>query len=234
MSEPAASVHAAAIDRPTRALPPWWVLAIASGLLIGLSQPILIESLGGRKVIDGSGLTGLLAFIGLVPAFLAMEGQRARRAYAIGFVTWLVAFCCIIHWIYTTVSVYGGLPAVIGLGVLLALCAAMAAYVASSFAVTRAIVHFYGVPQWLVLPLAIGGVELLRNVGPLGGFPWGSLGHSFATVPVFLQGAALVGVTGLTMVAVAVNAGIAAVVGALLHKRALPKGAAIMAVVVVA
>ena len=217
-----------------RRMPPWWALAALSGLLIGVSQPILIESLGGRAVLDGTGLTGLLAFIGLVPAFVAMDGQGPKRAYGIGFVTWLVAFCCIIHWIFTTVSVYGGMPAPVGLAVLLALCSAMAAYVAASFAVTRVLVRFYGVPQWVVLPLAIGAVELLRNVGPLGGFPWGSIGHSFATVPVFLQGAALVGVTGLTMVAVAVNAGLAAAVSAWLNRQPLPKAALAMSAVVVA
>ena len=217
----------------SRKLPPWWALAALSGLLIGVSQPILIESLGGRAVLDGTGLTGLLAFVGLVPAFVAMDGQGPRRAYAVGFVTWLVAFCCIIHWIFTTVSVYGGMHPVIGLAVLLALCGAMAAYVAASFAVTRVLVSFYGVPQWVVLPLAIGAVELLRNVGPVGGFPWGSLGHAFATVPVFLQGAALVGVTGLTMVAVAVNAGLAAAVTAWWNTQPVPKAALAVSVVVV-
>jgi apolipoprotein N-acyltransferase len=212
-----------------RAQLPWWMLSVLSGLLVGISQPILIESLGGRAVLDGSGLTGLIAFVGLVPAFVAMEGQGPKRAYAVGFVTWLVAFCCIIHWIFTTVSVYGGLPVAFGLVTLLALTSAMAAYVASSFAVTRVLVRFYRVPQWVVLPLAVGGVELLRNVGPLGGFSWGSLGHSFATVPIYLQGAALVGVTGLTMLAVAVNAGIAAAVSAWLRREAMPKAPLAMA-----
>jgi apolipoprotein N-acyltransferase len=193
----------------------------------------LIESIGGRAVLDGSGLTGLIALIGLVPAFVAMDGQGPKRAYAVGFVTWVVAFSCIIHWIFTTVSVYGGLPVVVGLATLFALTSAMAAYVASSFAVTRVLVRFYGVPQWTVLPLAVGGVELLRNVGPLGGFSWGALGHSFATVPVFLQGAALVGVTGLTMFAVAVNAGIAAVVGAWWRRESVPKAPLAMAAVLV-
>ncbi len=228
-----AETTAAVVSTPSRKLPPWWALAALSGVIIGVSQPILIESLGGRAVLDGSGLSGLLAFIGLVPAFVAMDGQGPKRAYAIGFVTWLVAFSCIIHWIFTTVSVYGGMPAPVGLAVLLALCAAMAAYVASSFAVTRVLVRFYGVPQWAVLPLAVGAVELLRNVGPVGGFPWGSLGHSFATVPVFLQGAALVGVTGLTMVAVAVNAGVAAMVSAWWNRQPIPKAAVAVAAAVV-
>jgi apolipoprotein N-acyltransferase len=216
-----------------RAQLPWWVLSVLSGLLVGISQPILIESIGGRAVLDSTGLTGLIAFVGLVPAFVAMDGQGPKRAYAVGFVTWVVAFCCIIHWIFTTVSVYGGLPVAFGLATLLALTSAMAAYVASSFAVTRVLVRFYNVPQWVVLPLAVGGVELLRNVGPLGGFSWGSLGHSFATVPVFLQGAALVGVTGLTMFAVAVNAGLAAALGAWLRREAVPKAPLAMAAVLV-
>ncbi len=219
---------------PARTLPPWPILAIASGLLVGLSQPILIESISGKAVLDGSGLTGLLALIGLVPAFVAIDGQGPKRAYAVGFVTWLVAFSCIVHWILTTVHVYGGLPLLVGLAVLLLLTSAMAAYVASSFAVARVIANFYGLPQWMVLPITVGAVELLRNVGPVGGFPWGSLGHSFATLPTFLQSASLVGVTGLTIFAVAVNAGIAGVVSALWRRQRPPLAAGVVAVVVVA
>ena len=122
---------APAVRRVLR-LPPWPVLAALSGLLVGLSQPILIESIGGKAVLDGTGLSGLLVFIGLVPAFIAIDGQGPKRAYAVGFVTWLVAFSTIVHWILTTVHVYGGLPLVVGLAVLLLLTSAMAAYVASS------------------------------------------------------------------------------------------------------
>lgn len=224
----------ATTDVAPRALPPWWVLSLLSGLLVGLSQPILIESITGTKVLDGTGLSGLLAFIGLVPAFVALDGQGPRRAFAVGFVTWLVAFSIIVHWILTTVHVYGGLPLVVGLAVLLLLTSAMAAYVAAAFAVTRVIVRFTGRPQWLVAPAALGAVELLRNFGPVGGFPWGSLGHSFATTPVFLQTASLVGVTGLTVLAAAVNAGLAAGVIAWRHRRPLPVPVLLGAVAIVA
>lgn len=224
---------AALAPRGLPRLPPWPLLAVLSGLLVGLSQPILIESIGGKAVLDGSGLTGLLAFVGLVPAFLAIDGQGPKRAYGVGFVTWLVAFSCIVHWILTTVHVYGGLPLVVGAAVLLLLTSAMAAYVAASFAVARVISRSFGVAQWQVLPITVGAVEILRNYGPVGGFPWGSLGHSFATVPLFLQSASLVGVTGLTMLAVAVNAGLAAVIAAWLRGERLPRGAIALAVGVV-
>lgn len=209
-------------DDAPRALPPWWALAVFSGMLVGCSQPLLIESLWGRQVMDGSGLTGLLACIGLVPAFVAIDGKGPKRAYAVGFVTFSVAFGTIVHWILTTVHVYGGLPIVVGLAVLLLLTSALAAYVAAAFAVTRVIVRFTGRPQWLVAPAALGAVELLRNFGPVGGFPWGSLGHSFATTPVFLQSAAVVGVTGLTIVAAAINALLAEAVISWRCRRRLP------------
>lgn len=221
MTEPVAvpAIHDVA---PPRVALPWWLLAGLSGVLIGFSQPILIESITGKHVLDGTGLTGLLAFIGLVPAFVAIDGQGPKRAFAVGFVTWLVAFSLVVHWILTTVHVYGGLPLIVGVAVLLLLTSAMAAYVAAAFAVTRVIVRFTGKPQWLVAPAALGAVELLRNFGPVGGFPWGSLGHSFATTPVFLQSAALFGITGLTIAAAAVNAGLAAGVVAWLHRRPAP------------
>jgi apolipoprotein N-acyltransferase len=221
------------VAAPPRKLPPWPVLAIVSGLLVGLSQPILIESISGKAVLDSSGLTGLLALFGLVPAFVAIDGQGPKRAYAVGFVTWLVAFSCIVHWILTTVHVYGGLPLPVGIAVLLLLTSAMAAYVAASFAVARVISRFFGLPQWMVLPVTVGAVELLRNVGPVGGFPWGSLGHAFATLPTLLQSASVVGVTGLTVLAVAVNAGLAAVVSALWSGRRPPLAAGAMAAIVV-
>lgn len=188
---------------------PWWALAIASGVLVGLSQPILIESLTGRQPLDPSGTTGLLALVGLVPALLAIDGHGPKRAYLVGFVTWLVAFSIVVHWIVTTVHVYGGLPLFVALPTLLLLTSAMAAYVAASFAVTRVIANVFGFSQWFVLPAALTAVELLRNHGPLGGFPWGALGHSFATIDVLRQGASLFGLTGLTFVAALSNAAIA-------------------------
>jgi apolipoprotein N-acyltransferase len=219
----------------TRRLPPWPLLAVLSGLLVGCSQPIVIASLGGKLPLDGSGWSGLLALFGLVPALVAIEGQGPRRAYAVGFVTWLVAFGVIVQWIITTIHVYAGAPLVVAALVLALLTSAMAAYVAAAFAVARVVARFLGVRTWLVLPPALAGVELLRNFGPVGGFPWGSLGHSFATVPALLQLASVIGVTGLTFVAAVVNAALADVVHAWWHRSGerLDKRAVVLALAVV-
>ncbi|MDP2345236.1 MAG: apolipoprotein N-acyltransferase [Deltaproteobacteria bacterium] len=214
-----------------RALPPWPLLAILSGLLLGFSQPIVIESLTGKTPLDASGLTGLLAFVGLVPALVAIDRAGPKRAYAVGFVTWLVAFSLIIQWLITTIHGYGGLPMVVALPVLLLLTSAIGAYVAAAFSVSRIIARFFGWPLWMVFAPALSGVELLRNFGPVGGFPWGSIGHSFATVPVFLQAASVVGLTGLTFGAGLVNAGLASVVSSWWRREKIDRRAVVVVVV---
>ena len=65
---------------------------------------------------------------------------------------------------------------------------------AAAYAVTRMRVGRFRWPMWLVFPAALTCAEMLRNFGPLGGFPWGNVGTSFATVPLLLQAAALFGV----------------------------------------
>jgi apolipoprotein N-acyltransferase len=225
----------AAADAPaaTRRLPPWPLLAVVSGVLIGLSQPIVIESIGGKLPLDGSGYSGLIALFGLVPALVALEGQGPRRGYAIGIVTWLIACCLIVQWIVTTVHVYAGAPLYAALGVLAAMAGAMAAYAAAAFSVARITARFFDWPTWWTLPPAVAGVELLRNHGPVGGFGWGTLGHSFATVPAFLQLASVVGVSGMTFFAALENAALARVVYVAWTERRLERRPLLVAVVVV-
>ncbi|MBM4283316.1 MAG: apolipoprotein N-acyltransferase [Deltaproteobacteria bacterium] len=217
-----------------RPLPPWPLLGLLSGVLVGVSQPIVIESLGGKQPLDGTGLSGLLALVGLVPALVALEGQGPRRAYALGIVTWMTACCLIVQWIVTTVHVYAGAPLYAALAVLGVMAGAMAAYAAAAFAVARVIARFFAWPTWWTLPPAVAAVELLRNYGPVGGFGWGTLGHSFATVPVFLQAAALVGVSGMTFFAALVNAALADVMHSWWTRRELRLRPLAVAVVVVA
>ena len=217
-----------------RRLAPWPVLALGSGVLLGFSQPIVIETLTGKTPLDGSGLTGLLAFVGLVPALLGIERAGPRRAYAVGFVSCFVAFSIIVNWLITTIHVYGGAPLWAALPTLFLLTSAIGAYVAAAFAVSRITARFFAWPLWITFPPALAGVELLRNVGPVGGFPWGSIGHSFATVPVFLQAASVVGLTGLTFGAALVNAALASVIGTWWRREKFDRRPAVVIVVTLA
>lgn len=76
-------------------------------------------------------------------------------------------------------------------------------------------------PLWVAM-------EWLRGSGPLG-FPWGNVGYALATQPALLQSAAWVGVNGLTLLVVGVNAAIEAALAARgsRGRRAEPLGRAL-------
>ncbi len=198
--------------------------AIVGGLLLGLSQPFVAEPFG-TEPIDQTGWTGLLALIGYVPALVGMKHAGPKRAYWIGFFALWVQFSIIVYWVTVAMTVFGGIPWLVALPVLLLLTSAMAGAVAAAFAVTRMIVGRFFVPQWIVFPAALTAIELLRNFGPLGGFPWGNVGYSTATVPVLRQAAALFGVYGLVFVIGLVNAGLAEVVAWRLTRDVFPRRA---------
>lgn len=179
---------------------PAWLLAVLTGLLLGLSQPIVIEALGDEP-IDPSGLSGVLALIGYVPLLLALRGAGPKRAYWLGFIASFVQFTMNVQWLVVAMVVFGRIPLLVSWAILALLTGAMAAYVAAAYAVTRMLVGRFRLPMWIVFPVCLCAVETLRNFGPVGGFPWGNVGTSFATVPLLLQPASLFGVYGLVFCA---------------------------------
>lgn len=200
------------------------LLAILTGVLLGLSQPLVIEALGDEP-IDRSGLTGALALIGFVPVLLALRGTGPKRAYWLGFLASFVQFTINLQWLVVAMVVFGRIPLLISWAILAVLTAAMAAYVAAAYAITRVLagrLTWRGRPwpMWLVFPVAFTAVETLRNFGPLGGFPWSNVGTSFSTLPVLAQPASLFGVHGLVLLAALTGAALAEIVAHRGRKRA--------------
>jgi apolipoprotein N-acyltransferase len=171
--------------------------------------------------------------VGFVPVLVALRGTGPKRAYWLGFTTLVVHFSITTYWVVVAMTVFGRVPLSISLIVLFILTSAMAAYVGASFAIARMLAGRFGVPQWLGFPAAITAAELLRNYGPLGGFPWGNVGFSLVTIPLLRQGAALVGVYGLVFVVALVNAVVAEAIAARLEGKAPPKRALAVAGAVV-
>jgi apolipoprotein N-acyltransferase len=197
-----------AFERPTFRPAVAVALAVLSGVLTGLSQPLVFSSLGATP-IDPTGLTGLLAFVSLVPTFVAMRDASVKRVYWLAFTTINVWMAIQLYWLVVAMTVFGHIHILISIACLLLLSSVIAFALALAFAIAKLVSRHYGVPFWGLLPFAFGGGEIIRNYGPLGGFPWGNLGNSLATVPLFLQTASLVGVYGLVMLLTAVNAALA-------------------------
>lgn len=210
------------------------LLAVLTGVVLGLSQPLVIEALGDEPV-DPTGLTGLLGLVGFVPVLLAVRGTGPKRAYWLGFLASFVQFTINLQWLVVAMVVFGRIPLLVSWAILSLLTGALAAYVGAAYAVTRVLVGrltFRGrpLPMWLVFPVALTGVETLRNFGPLGGFPWSNVGTSFSTVPVLAQAASLAGVHGLVFLAALVCAALAEVVARRGRARApLVCGAVVLA-----
>jgi apolipoprotein N-acyltransferase len=199
-----------------------WIYAILSGILLGISQPLVIGAFSSRP-LDPSGLSGLLCLVGLVPVLLLVRDAPKKEAYWLGFFACWVQFSIIVYWTVVAMTVFGKVPLVVSIAVLLLLTAAMAAYVAASFAVARFICIRHGLSFWWVFPICLTAVELLRNFGFYGGFPWGNVGYSLATVPLLVQGASLVGVHGLILFVGLFNTALVEILVARKNGQAFPK-----------
>jgi len=197
-------------ERPTMSKGRAFALALVSGVLAALSQPLVIEPLGPTP-IDPTGLSGLLAFVALVPVFVAMREAGVARAYWLGFTTLNTWMAIQLYWLVIAMHVFGRIHILISITCLLLLSSVIGFALSLVFGVAKVVSRHYGVPFWVVVPFAFAGGELIRNHGPLGGFPWGTIGNSLATVPLLLQTASLVGVYGLGLLVVFVSAALSEV-----------------------
>jgi len=183
------------------------IAILLSGLCLGLSQPLVIEFLGGGEQILGShGLLGLLSLIGYAPLIYLLQTSSVGRVFKLAFFTSLVHFCIVLYWIVIACTVFGHIHLVISLLLLVVLSAALSCYIASAFAVAQFLHLRFGFAHYLVVPAAVCAVEYLRNYGIFGGFPWGNIGYGISQVSVFLQSASVVGVYGLVFLVVMINA----------------------------
>jgi apolipoprotein N-acyltransferase len=137
--------------------------------------------------------------------FWLWEGATPRVAAAHAFRFGFGAYLVGLHWLYTSLHVFGKAPLVLSLFLMVALVAILAGYLAALGWLVNRCFAAAGLWRWLVLlPGAWTLVEWLRG-WVLGGFPWLSLGYS--QVDSMLAGLAPVaGVYALTF-AVALTAG---------------------------
>lgn len=185
-----------------------WCAVIASGILLGLSQPLVVEYFGPTPV-DATGLSGLFCLIGYVPLFLALKGQAPGRTFLLVFATSLLQFSIIFYWIFFPLHVFGRVGVLPSVALCLLLAAESACFIAAGATISQLIISRLKWPAWLCYALCLCSAEYLRNYLPFGGFPWGSVGSALATVPLLRQSAAVVGVYGLAFLVLLINGAIA-------------------------
>ncbi|MBI4702412.1 MAG: apolipoprotein N-acyltransferase [Deltaproteobacteria bacterium] len=180
--------HAPRPALPTRTA---YALAALAGALYFLAFP-------------GVGMSRL-AFCALAPLVLALRGQPARRATALGWVCGLVATGAGFYWLYDVLVRYGRLPAPLALMVLCLLCA----YQAGRLALCAWLYARAARRGWPAAPAFAGAFATSELVFPLL-FPW-YLGAALHDVLPLLQVADLGGPILVGLVLVAVNLAVAEV-----------------------
>ena len=151
---------------------------------------------------------GGLAWVALVPLFLASHGRSPRLAFWLGYAWGMVALGGVLWWM----SAFG-----------IAVWAMAAGLLAVFPAITIAAIAWVeetvpGPLSFLSIPVLWTAVEFLRSQGPLA-FPWALLGHSQHQALLVSQIASATGVYGITFVVVLVNA---ALYSLLIRRAVLP------------
>ena len=172
-------------------------LAVASGLLCAIAFPPWDA--------------GLIAFVGLVPLFLALEGTTPRQAAWLGYAAGLSFYLATIWWVINTMTTYGRMPLALSLVALLLLCGVLAAYTAAFAWLLVAGRRWLRFPGWIEPLFAAGlwvALEFLRTY-LFSGFPWALLGYSQYRQPTVRLLASAIGVYGISALLVLVNATLA-------------------------
>jgi len=168
------------------------VMPALSGILLTLSQPPLSWS--------------LLAWIGMVPFILSLQGSSRKTALIQGITFGLFYFMGTQYWIYHSLYRYGNIPFLLSLVLVLFLCLYESIYT-GLFSLIIPLALKRRIPLVLAAPVLWSALEYLRGKA-LTGFPWSLLGYSqYQTLPV-IQIADITGIYGVSFLIVTVNSAV--------------------------
>ena len=166
------------------------ILPILSGLLLIVSFP--------RFEL------GFLAWVALVPLFVAIRTGPWRTAFGQGFLAGLVFFAGTLSWVVNAMHLYGKLPLVISYVVMLLLASYCALYLAVFAASVSALAGATGAWQVWIPPALWVALELARTY-LFSGFPWALLGYTQYDHLMVIQIADITGVYGVSFLVVLGN-----------------------------
>ncbi len=149
-----------------------------------------------------------LAWIALAPLLVTLYDKSPADAFKAGMVSGLVYFFGTTYWIYHSINVYGSIPLVPSLFIVMLLCAYLGLYPAFFSVLYRATLRKTDLPALLIAPVFWTCLEFARSYA-LTGFPWSTLAYSqFRFLPL-IQVADITGVYGVSFLIVAVNGAVA-------------------------
>ncbi|UCH84978.1 MAG: apolipoprotein N-acyltransferase [Candidatus Latescibacterota bacterium] len=193
----------------SRRMVPPYLAAVVSGVLLALAYPPVSQ--------------GAFCFIAFVPVVVTLYRGSYRKAefFRAGYLFGVTFFLAHLWWIVRLLPASSITMPWLMVPALIVLVAYLSVYPALFFLLLRVIGRSYWSVLWLIGPGAWTLLEWIRSNGELG-FPWAAIGYSLAREPVMMQGASVIGVTGLGAFVVLVNMIVST---ALLSKEATTKTA---------
>jgi len=170
-----------------------WALAIATGLLLTVAYPPFEVA--------------AVAWIGLAPLLVALEGATPGEAFALGWLAGATGSLIVVGpWVFEAARGYFGLGPIAAAGFAVAVTQVFGGVYFGLFAVVGAVLRA-GRWRFLVLPAAFVAIEYAR-AHVLSGCPWELLGHSQRAARV-IQLCDTTGVYGLSFLLALASAAIA-------------------------
>jgi len=158
-----------------------------------------------------------LAWLGLIPLFLATEDPDGWRRFRRGLLFGAGLFGVGLHWLLPTITTFGQMPLPLAIPTWILLVAYCALYPALFALIGGWLGGPAALRMGLALPLLWGGLEMLRGAA-FTGFPWLSLGDSQVAGP--LAGwLAAVGRSGTGVLLAGINGGLVLALRAAIRKR---------------
>lgn len=180
------------------------LLALLSAALFTLAHPFAI----GGFVALGDAPNGLLAWVALIPLWLAVRDATPRRAFRLGWLFGTAAFLGTMFWVYIAMNTFGGIAAPISVVLTIVLCSVLGLFPAVSTWMARWLDGRGALPAATALPFAWAAAEYGRNFF-LTGLPWSNIAYTQWRTLLVAQAADVVGLYGIVALIVAVNVALA-------------------------
>ncbi|MDX1386218.1 MAG: apolipoprotein N-acyltransferase [bacterium] len=175
-----------------------WFLAILSGILAGFAYPARFGTLQFPDL-------GFLGFFCWVPLMAFLRGRGLKAAFGYSFIAGIFHFAVSQFWLYRALNTFGGLSPTTSIAVLSLLILVLSAYFGLIFWLSAWICKRLGWETLWVRPVVWVGIEYLRHMVPLGGYPWSQLGYTQSDFLAFMQSAEWWGAYGITFILVLIN-----------------------------
>ncbi len=149
----------------------------------------------------------VLAWLGFIPLFFAIEGRRGLQSFWLGFLAGLLFYSIGLHWIINTLVNFGNISPLLGYPILFLLAAYLAVFIGLFSWIVSSLID-KDPRNILLAPLFWTSFEYLRSTHSELGFSWLGLGYSQYKNLSIIQISEFTGVYGVSALIILTNSAI--------------------------